>query len=276
MSTSSHAQYCGAQYERMAALEMAENTATIKKQLDEIQKEGLAWFDELEKLGGNEVSWKSLANDHQSRAGILGRRIQTILGRVANIAVISPVRPVLSSILAQFDPALAAAPNAIELQRVRKAIPGVDYHGYPSGNYEPISLSDARQTVTHAFRMAGRLLNVVTGESSHLPVDELPPTVIGELKGGTHSPTPVVKKKRGPRPDIENHKKVADIVGQHPDDWRTNEDVLEAICRKLDSKHVPTSTKWKTRSWKRAQDLHRKKVVQAIEYRLKKAAEPTS
>jgi hypothetical protein len=85
-----------------------------------------------------------------------------------------------------------------------------------------------------------------------------------------------VYRKRGPKPDTENHAKVAEIVSRYGEHW-TTDDNLSEICEQLDEAGVPIPKTWayrsdaKSRSWPRALTNYRQLVVKAIKDRLKMA-----
>jgi len=83
------------------------------------------------------------------------------------------------------------------------------------------------------------------------------------------------KRRRGPEPDIDTARKVAEIVALHGEDWQS-QDALEKICKALDKAGVPISKAWekwrpKVHTWERAWENRPRPVVQAIEHRLKTA-----
>jgi hypothetical protein len=83
-------------------------------------------------------------------------------------------------------------------------------------------------------------------------------------------------RKRGPKPDMENHAKVAQIISGYGEDWTTDES-LWAICETLDQLDVPVPKTWPLRadgrshSWRRAFDNYPHLVVKAIKDRCKMA-----
>jgi hypothetical protein len=96
------------------------------------------------------------------------------------------------------------------------------------------------------------------------------------LGDSIRKPSAVEPRKRGPDPDTENHKQIADIIRRFEPDWRSL-DKLEDICEALDNAKLPLPkswAKWKPRkphTWMRALQLRQRLVVQALEYRLKMA-----
>jgi hypothetical protein len=103
------------------------------------------------------------------------------------------------------------------------------------------------------------------------------------LSPGTPSPlneAPAQHRKRGPKPDLANHAKVAAIVSSYGESW-TDEDNLLEICEDLDKQHVPIPKTWPTRkpparSWRRALQNDPGLVIKTINDRCKGAqlAEP--
>jgi hypothetical protein len=85
------------------------------------------------------------------------------------------------------------------------------------------------------------------------------------------------RRRPGPRPDIESHRKVAQITRRCGSDWQ-DEAVLEKVCRALDRNKISASKSWAkwtppALSWERALEYHKERVIKAIAYRLQKAAE---
>ena len=84
------------------------------------------------------------------------------------------------------------------------------------------------------------------------------------------------QRKRGPKPDLENHQKVATLIRRYEDDWILDE-ILQEICEALDEQHVPIPKKWPTRSdgkshtWSRAFQNYPTLVIKAIKDRCKAA-----
>jgi hypothetical protein len=85
------------------------------------------------------------------------------------------------------------------------------------------------------------------------------------------------RRKRGPRPQMADHRTVRKIVGPYGLSWQA-EGTLEEIALKLDEKQVPVPKRWtteqkpKSRTWTRGVENYRRLAVQAIEYRLKMAS----
>ncbi len=90
------------------------------------------------------------------------------------------------------------------------------------------------------------------------------------------SPTKPTQRKRGPKPDADNHNKVATIIRRYEGDWVLDEN-LQAICEALDAQGVPIPKTWPTRSdgkshsWSRAFTNYPHLVVKAIKDRCKAA-----
>jgi hypothetical protein len=89
------------------------------------------------------------------------------------------------------------------------------------------------------------------------------------------------QRKRGPKPDTENHQRVAAIIRRYDDDWILDDNLLE-ICEALDAQHVPIPKKWpsrtdgKSHSWSRGLQNYPTLVIKAIKDRLKAAEAHTA
>ena len=87
---------------------------------------------------------------------------------------------------------------------------------------------------------------------------------------------PPAQRKRGPKPDSENHLKVARILKKYGDDW-TSDLKLGMICEELDRQKVPVNRTWPlrklapARSWSRAQENISGLVRKALKDRVKMA-----
>jgi hypothetical protein len=83
-------------------------------------------------------------------------------------------------------------------------------------------------------------------------------------------------RKRGPRPDVESHRKVLRIVSAYGDTW-TSDDNLAELCDELDREAIPVPKTWATRrdgqarSWSRARQHYPDLVIKAIKDRCKAA-----
>lgn len=83
-----------------------------------------------------------------------------------------------------------------------------------------------------------------------------------------------IARKRGPKPDVENHNKVSLIVRDYGERWTSDDNLME-ICIKLDEQGVPIPKTWptrtdaKSRSWNRAFLNYPHLVVKAIKDRCK-------
>jgi hypothetical protein len=101
---------------------------------------------------------------------------------------------------------------------------------------------------------------------------------IWQTSGNSSSDSRKTERKRGPKPDLENHQKVASLVRRYEDDWILDEN-LEQICEMLDQLQIPIPKTWPTRidgkshSWSRAFENYPHLVVKAIKDRCR-AAEP--
>jgi hypothetical protein len=84
------------------------------------------------------------------------------------------------------------------------------------------------------------------------------------------------QRKRGPKPDIENHLKVAALIRRYEDDWILDENLTE-ICEALDQQRVPIPKTWpsrtdgKSHTWSRALQNYPTLVIKAIRDRCKAA-----
>jgi hypothetical protein len=89
---------------------------------------------------------------------------------------------------------------------------------------------------------------------------------------GLQKPT----RKRGPKPDLHNHLKVAALIRRYENDWILDENLSE-ICEALDQQKVPIPKTWpsrsdgKSHSWSRAFENYPTLVIKAIKDRLKAA-----
>ena len=119
----------------------------------------------------------------------------------------------------------------------------------------------AKQTATQP------IWNRTGSENSGNPKTARLPNLTGEQ--GLH-------RKRGPKPDVENHAKVVSIVGSYGEPWTLDENLRE-ICDRLDQQAVPIPKTWpmradgKSRSWSRALENYPHLVVKAIKDRCKMA-----
>jgi hypothetical protein len=83
------------------------------------------------------------------------------------------------------------------------------------------------------------------------------------------SPLP---RKRGPKPDLISHEKVARIVAAYGANW-TSDESLGELCDELDQQGVPVPKTWATRpdgharSWNRAREYYPNLVIKAIKDR---------
>jgi len=84
------------------------------------------------------------------------------------------------------------------------------------------------------------------------------------------------RRRRGPKPDLENHAKVLAIISPYGAAW-TADDNLSEICEQLDRQGVPIPKRWparldgKSRSWTRGLCNYPSLVVKAIKDRCKAA-----
>jgi len=88
---------------------------------------------------------------------------------------------------------------------------------------------------------------------------------------------PSAARKRGPKPDHDNHAKVAALISAHGVAW-TADDNLADICDELDRLGVPVPKTWamrpegRARSWNRGRQIYAHLVIKAIKDRCKAAA----
>jgi hypothetical protein len=95
---------------------------------------------------------------------------------------------------------------------------------------------------------------------------------------GAESPSPSaprpLPRKRGPKPDLESHAKVARTIRAYGEGWTTDESLFE-ICEELDRQKIQVPKTWATRrdgsahSWRRALQYYPHLVVKAIKDRCK-------
>jgi hypothetical protein len=84
------------------------------------------------------------------------------------------------------------------------------------------------------------------------------------------------QRKRGPRPDVENHQKVAAIIRRYEDDWILDDNLVE-VCEALDQQQVPVPKTWasradgKSHTWSRGFQNYPTLVIKAIKDRCKAA-----
>jgi hypothetical protein len=88
---------------------------------------------------------------------------------------------------------------------------------------------------------------------------------------------PAAARKRGPKPDHENHARVAALIRSYGEDW-TSDDNLVEICDELDRLGVPVPKTWlmrregPARSWSRGRQNYTHLVIKAIKDRCKAAS----
>lgn len=84
------------------------------------------------------------------------------------------------------------------------------------------------------------------------------------------------QRKRGPKPDVENHQRVATIIRRNEDNWILDDNLIE-IREALDQRHVPIPKPWpsradgKSHTWSRAFQNYPTLVIKAIKDRCKAA-----
>jgi len=100
------------------------------------------------------------------------------------------------------------------------------------------------------------------------------------LATGTALP-PTAARKRGPKPDRENHARVAALIRAYGEQW-TSDDNLVEICEELDRQKVPMPKTWlmrkegPARSWSRGRQNYPHLVIKAIKDRCKAAVTATA
>ena len=81
---------------------------------------------------------------------------------------------------------------------------------------------------------------------------------------------PFQRKKRGPEPRTEDHKKLAAIVELYGVAWKEDQNLWK-ICKQADSAKVFVPKEWKPiTTWKGGYKKHRDKLIKVIASRLKK------
>ena len=90
-----------------------------------------------------------------------------------------------------------------------------------------------------------------------------------------HAAEETLKRRYGPKPAMERHHRIADVVTRHGNEW-TRADNLERVAAALDKEKITVSQAWATwnpaaRSWRRALQSKPENVVKAIKYSLKMA-----
>ena len=87
---------------------------------------------------------------------------------------------------------------------------------------------------------------------------------------------PAAPRKRGPKPDRENHLKVATLIRSYGENWTTDDNLVE-ICDELDRQSVPVPKTWLmrreglARSWTRGRQNYPHLVIKAIKDRCRAA-----
>jgi hypothetical protein len=90
----------------------------------------------------------------------------------------------------------------------------------------------------------------------------------------TAATTAASRRKRGPKPDLANHAKVAAIINSYGETWTAEDNLLE-VCEALDEQHVPVPKTWALRrdghahSWRRGYQHYPQLVIKAIRDRCK-------
>jgi hypothetical protein len=88
-------------------------------------------------------------------------------------------------------------------------------------------------------------------------------------------------RKRGPKPDTENHSQVANVIRNYGETWTADDNLIE-ICEELDRRKVPVPKTWlmrkegPARSWSRGRQNYPHLVIKAIKDRCKAVEERTA
>jgi hypothetical protein len=88
---------------------------------------------------------------------------------------------------------------------------------------------------------------------------------------------PAASRKRGPKPDRENHARVAALIRSYGAEWTADDNLVE-ICDELDRQGVPVPKTWlmrregPARSWSRGRQNYPHLVIKAIKDRCKAAS----
>jgi hypothetical protein len=107
------------------------------------------------------------------------------------------------------------------------------------------------------------------------------PTAVPAVGQTIDAIPPSAPRKRGPKPDAENHAKVASIIRAYGENW-TSDDSLVEICDELDRQKVPVPKTWlmrpegPARSWSRGRQNYPHLVIKAIKDRYKAAMTATA
>jgi len=141
-------------------------------------------------------------------------------------------------------------------------------------------LSQSRQTNITVRDSEDPAFRARTTEPSPTPTVDQQSVPIWNREGSNSAPH-IRAGKRGPKTDIENHRKAAAVVAKYGPPW-VDDDNLREICEELDRLSVPIPKGWPTRSdgrsrsWSRGYENYKHLVVKAIKDRLKAAHQAES
>jgi len=114
----------------------------------------------------------------------------------------------------------------------------------------------------------------VVAPSAALP--EPAPSRIPGTPVASTSAIPAPIRRHGPRPDIDSHRKVAEVVEKLGPQWKEN---AARLCESLDGAEVRVSEDWVKKgreSWADGlADTSPENIIKAVKYRLKKASTQT-
>jgi hypothetical protein len=151
----------------------------------------------------------------------------------------------------------------------------------------------ATEVDAHLAKQENALLSAATpqGSMQSEPARE-PITLEASASPAMHASTPIWNRvsspdtsegllsasarKRGPKPDRENHEKVIKIIKAYGESWTTDENLLD-ICEEFDREKIPAPKTWAARrdgvahTWSRGRHHYQHLVIKAIKDRLKAA-----
>jgi hypothetical protein len=146
---------------------------------------------------------------------------------------------------------------------------------FPAGQADDvwISVDEARAIFIEAADAMGRLLDMAptaaVGPAPALAVAQPVPALAVPKR---------TKRGPGPKPDIEGHRKVAEIIRKYGHGWQDSDEVLERICAELRAAKVPPPKSREKfdapnvpRSWPSALRHNRRRVVLALEHHMEAA-----
>jgi hypothetical protein len=102
----------------------------------------------------------------------------------------------------------------------------------------------------------------------------------GVIAGTESTSSTRPKAKRGPKPRMDFHRAVAEVMKSFGMNWKEQSN-LERIARELDRRKIPPLQSWlgrdrRARTWRRAAEYYSHLVRQALEYSLKMVAKDTT